>query len=365
MQSSFNIEAASGAYSITIGKGLLADVLARHPQAVCIIDERLQSRLPASVRDRIPIEALESNKSLEASPGVIAALRKLNANRDTHIIAIGGGIIQDIATFAASIYMRGVPWTYLPTTLLGMVDSCIGGKSSLNVLGYKNLAGNFYPPQDVVIDTDFISTLDTEMISGGLCEAAKICYARGPKQFQAYLATGPHAALAPQQAGPVISASLLTKKWFIEIDEFDQKERLLLNFGHTFGHAIEAGTDFAVSHGVAVGLGIFAAVHFATLRGELTAEGARRAADLVQHIETLITPASGPVIKVPPVVDLSVVMQKFEYDKKHKRDTYRIIIPRGDGGLELTSFAKSDETRETVLASYRLVFEQLGWSCSG
>lgn len=178
MPASFDIASASGSYRVTVGTGLLADALRTHAEAIILIDERLAHVLPADAARVIRVAATEDNKSLEQSAPIITRLRKLGANRRTHLLAIGGGIIQDISAFAASIYMRGIPWSYLPTTLLGMVDSCIGGKSSINVYGYKNLIGNFYPPAEIVIDLDFLKSLNVDQMVGGLCEAAKICYAR-------------------------------------------------------------------------------------------------------------------------------------------------------------------------------------------
>lgn len=137
MSDKYEIHSASGHYTIEVGENLIQKVSGLYPDAIYIIDSKLVDRLPGSLSRRIVIEAVEENKALEKSAGYIAELRKLNANRDTHLVSVGGGIIQDITTFIASIYMRGLPWTYLPTTVLSMADSCIGGKSSINVLGYK------------------------------------------------------------------------------------------------------------------------------------------------------------------------------------------------------------------------------------
>jgi 3-dehydroquinate synthase len=359
VQESFEIVSSSGNYAVTIGRDLLAGVVALDPNAIFLIDERLQNALPPSAVKRIVVEAAESRKSLEVMPEIILALREHGANRSSHLIAIGGGVIQDIATFAASIYMRGIRWTYMPTTLLGMADSCIGGKSSINVLGYKNLIGNFYPPEEVVIDVDFIRTLDAEQVIGGLFEAVKICYARGQRPFADYLAEGPTWPLAADVAQRLLTRSLRTKKWFIETDEFDQKERLLLNLGHTFGHALEAATDFGVSHGVAVGIGMLIAIDYARRRDRLTGKGHECAAQLEEHVTTMMNLVVASGVQWPDV-DLSKVMQKFDNDKKHRSDVYRVVLPIGDGALELISEPRDDITREHLHASYAAVFAGLG-----
>ncbi len=361
MQKSFEVSASTGSYNVIVGRHLLQQVMNEHPDAFFIIDELLKSRLPAAISKKIVVEAVEANKSLETIPGIIQQLRKLGADRSSHLVAIGGGIIQDIATFAASIYMRGIPWTYMPTTLLSMVDSCIGGKSSINTLGYKNLVGNFYPPGKVLVDTSFVDTLDAEMIVGGLFEAAKICYARGYPKFLEYLAADPGVPMSADRAQRIIMHSLQTKVWFIETDEFDQKERLLLNFGHTFGHAIEAGTEFGVSHGIGVGLGMLAAVKYARQNNRLAQTGSDRTDHLVQHIKTLLGGGSNNVVQNPPVIDLALVMDKFDHDKKHRSDSFRIIVPQGDGALELISEPKNDKVRNDVVTAYERALQDVGW----
>jgi 3-dehydroquinate synthase len=364
MQESFEISASTGSYPVTVGTNLLSEVVTENPDAIYIVDKILEDRLPSSVTRRIVVEAIEANKSLEFAPYMIKELRKLGANRTSHLFAIGGGIIQDVTTFAASIYMRGVPWTYLPTTLLSMVDSCIGGKSSINAAGYKNLVGNFYPPSKVLVDVSFITTLDAEMIVGGLYEAAKICYASGYSGFVDYLAQGPSCPMSEVQAQLVILQSLRTKKWFIEVDEFDQKERLLLNFGHTFGHAMEAGTDFGISHGIGVGIGMLVANEYAKIHGNLTSDGLARVDHLASHVRALLGPGASHVLAKLPVIDLGLVMDKFDHDKKHQTGSYRIIIPRGDGGLELIPAPKTDKVRRDIVAAFEAALGQIPWPFS-
>lgn len=361
MQESFDIVSSSGAYNVTAGNGLLEQVIIEHPNAIFMVDQRLADFIPASITRRIMIEATEANKSLERMPEVILQLRELGANRTSHLVAIGGGVIQDIATFAASVYMRGIPWTYMPTTLLGMADSCIGGKSSINMLGYKNLVGNFYPPERVLIDMRFVATLNADQVVGGLFEAAKICYAKGYEAFLDYLKESPTFPMAQDNAQRVIVRSLKTKKWFIETDEFDQKERLLLNFGHTFGHALEAGTDFGISHGVAVGVGMVVAVEYAKHAGLLTAVGIERASHLISHVRSMIGDGLAKVMDSPPKVDLVLVMEKFNNDKKHRTEHYRMVVPQADGGLELISEPRNDATRSCIEAAYLSGLSLIGY----
>lgn len=352
MPESFEISASSGRYRVTVGSGLLADTLREHAGAVILIDERLTGALPAGEERVIKVAAAEGNKSLEQAAPIVANLRELGAHRRTHLLAIGGGIIQDIATFVASIYMRGISWSYLPTTLLGMVDSCIGGKSSINVYGYKNLVGNFYPPTEVIVDLDFLRSLDVEPVIGGLCEVAKICYARSAEEFAAYLADGPAAAITPTQAERIVIRSLRAKQWFIEIDEFDQKERLLLNFGHTFSHAIEAGTEFRVTHGVGVGIGMLVAEEYAKQQTLLSGVGGENVGRLTGHVRKLLN-------QLPQLtgelrnIDLDLIAEKFDNDKKHHADQYRIVVPKGIGKLELIGVPRTEQGRMAIRKAYQ------------
>lgn len=191
MSDLYEIVSSSGNYQIEVGPELIQKTARLLPEAVYIIDQNLIDRIPAEIKKRVVIEAVETNKALEAIPEYVASLGRLGVTRDMHLVAVGGGIIQDITTFIASIYMRGLSWTYLPTTVLSMADACIGGKSSINVFKFKNLVGNFYPPKEIYIDLSFISTLSEDMIIGGLFEAAKICYAKDQECFSRYISLQP------------------------------------------------------------------------------------------------------------------------------------------------------------------------------
>jgi 3-dehydroquinate synthase len=361
MRDSFEVASSSGGYSVVSDTGLLAEAVSKNPSGIFLIDARLQKHLLAGVTRRVEIEANENSKSLERIPQIVGKLRELGANRDSHLIAIGGGTIQDIAAFSASIYMRGIPWTYMPTTLLGMTDSCIGGKSSINVLGYKNLVGNFCPPAQVLIDLNFIESLNTEQMVAGLYEAVKICYARGYQAFQDYLSESPCASMNPLDAQRTIMRSLRTKKWFIEVDEFDQNERLLLNFGHSFGHALEAGTGFRVSHGIAVGIGMLVSMEYANMRSWMSDTGLSVTAQLRNYICSLLGESDTCVVEPPPPINLALVMEKFEGDKKHLSDFYRIVVPREDGALTLTTEPRNKIVRGDIATAYGRAFAEIGW----
>lgn len=210
----------------------------------------------------IEIESGEEAKDISGVARILSTLASKAANKETKLIVVGGGTIQDLATFVASTYMRGINWDFYPTTLQAMADSCIGGKSAINVGRYKNLIGNFYPPNNIYIDATLIRTLDPEDITCGLLEAIKICFAARNQETELVLdiilGSDISDKISDETFENVIEYSLKSKKYFIEQDEFDRGIRRKLNFGHTYGHAIEAASDFKVHHGLAVGVGILA-----------------------------------------------------------------------------------------------------------
>jgi 3-dehydroquinate synthase len=337
MQELSNLEiiTSTGRYGIQIGLGI-SRTLINDASVIVIIDHNVLLHYPhLAIKGRtITIKAEECFKTLDTVALLIEQLREMGATRKTHIVAVGGGITQDLTTFVASVYMRGLRWTYVPTTLLAMFDSCIGGKSSINVGKFKNIAGNFYPPDTVVIDPEFYNTLSTIQKTEGLCEAVKICYADNDNAFTKYinLATQKIITTGNKQLIPIIFLSLSTKKRFIEEDEFDQGARLLLNFGHTFGHAIESATAFEISHGIGVGLGMLAAMRFSERKAWIS-PGQPRATQLAQYLRSLLT--LNPVLYSSlQTMSAQTAFASFQADKKHSNSTFTIIAFNSAGQLE-------------------------------
>jgi 3-dehydroquinate synthase len=233
---------------------------------------RLYSRELKEILDfhqTILIDATESNKSIE---NIIPVFKKLVENkirRDHCLIAIGGGIIQDITCFIASTINRGVRWKLIPTTLLSQADSCIGSKSSINLSEAKNILGTFYPPNAVHICVGYLKTLAKKEIHSGVGEIIKV---HAIKSCEAYdkLSADYEAILEENHVlMQYIKASLLIKKEYIELDEFDKGPRNIFNYGHSFGHAIESATNFEIPHGIAVTIGMGLANYVSTELGYL------------------------------------------------------------------------------------------------
>lgn len=337
----FTVATSIGSYQVRIGEGQLASAIASAD--VVLVDAALAAGLPATDRPVIRLDASEDAKTLAGCERVILELREAGVRRGQRLVAVGGGVVQDVGTFVADVYMRGLPWSYVPTTLMAMADSCIGGKSSINVGEVKNLIGGIYPPTSVQVDPLFLDSLGPAAIGAGLSEAAKIAYCRGWECFTGYLERFANFADAP---AALIAHVLQAKKWFIEIDEFDRAERRLLNFGHTFGHALESAVGHSIPHGLAVSIGVLcASAHPAAAQDERTDA-------LRQHCLALLAMAPQAVARALAAFDPAVYERAFRSDKKHTADSFTLILPAHGGGVHecsqpATAASWSDISRAT------------------
>ena len=346
----FSVVSSSGGYGVEIGPALSSTGITACENQVVICDRYFSKKYIEIGFNVIGVDAFEESKSLDQMSAVILALRKFGANRETIIIAVGGGVIQDIATFVASVYMRGLSWSYFPTTLLGMVDSCIGGKSSINVGKYKNLIGSFYPPDRICIDLQFINTLTAEQRVAGLFEAVKICFASSEDVFDQFIKLNMEANSSAEKFHALIKLTLVAKKWFIEVDEYDKKERQLLNFGHTFGHAIEGAGNFSIPHGIAVGIGMLAAIKCARLTGQFD-DLPPRVVLLERYVKVQLATVSS-FLRSLEKISSSDLMDSFCMDKKHNQSHFYVIVPDEAGRLVRLGLEKSDTNRALISSTF-------------
>ena len=198
--------------------------------------------------------ASEDSKTMESVMELVDFFHERKMTKSSRVVSIGGGITQEISCFASSIFLRGVEWFFFPTTLLASSDSCIGGKSGLNYRGVKNRLGTFHPPGGVFIDVSFFKSLSKYAYIDGFGEITKACLLN--ERYSEYFLNA-----KSRDITDLISKSLSVKKDIIEADELEKGARRLLNYGHTFGHALEAYTNNRISHGRAVLWGIDAANH--------------------------------------------------------------------------------------------------------
>lgn len=340
--SELKVRSASGDYIVHVGSHFSMDEMPS--ERVILVDSAVAGFIHSGEKV-IKIVAEEKNKTLQTCEHVIQDMKAFGMNRKSTLVAIGGGYVQDIATLSCALYMRGINWQYFPTTLMSMMDSCVGGKSSINVGNFKNLVGNFYPPKDIFVDLSFADSLDEVAIACGLLEGLKICYASGPDDFERFCELRRSSSVLNCQSGQdFVEHVLKCKKWFIETDEFDTGVRQLLNFGHTFGHALEAACSFAIPHGIAIGIGMLAAVDFAR-ESESKIELA-----LEQEILKILESVRPTVQRGFEIFDSQIFANAFSGDKKHTSSLFRPVLSI-HGKLEIKEIGRSNDVLEKAITS--------------
>lgn len=290
----------------------------------------------------IIIDATENQKSYEGIIPVINLIIEKGFHKNNTLIAIGGGITQDVVAFISSILFRGVKWELIPTTLLAQCDSCIGSKTSINFGCYKNQVGGFYPPRNVYIAPHFLKTLHERELKSGLGEMLHYYVVGGKEDFEFFADNYKRAMSDDVILQKLIFRSLAIKKGYIEIDEYDRNERQIFNYGHSFGHAIESMTDYAVPHGIAVSYGMDIANNLAVEMGIQTPE----VRDRIRKVtEFFWNPDDIPSFDIDNYINL------LRRDKKNKGNKLGIIICTDYGNLS-KHMIKVDEKFRKILVAY-------------
>ncbi len=270
----------------------------------------------------------EEQKSLEAAGRLYHELTNCFAQRTTPILALGGGVIGDLAGFVAATYMRGVPLVQLPTTLLSQVDSSIGGKVAVDHGQLKNKIGAFYQPKLVIADIDTLKTLPAEELASGLAEVIKSAAIRSEELF-AYLEGNLDRikSLDKSALEEVVFQTAKIKAEVVEKDELDLGLRNILNYGHTIGHALESVSDFGIRHGNAVAIGMLAAARISNQMGMLDRTDVIR---LKKVIEKAGLPEEIPSRKVEEI------MRAMKHDKKVSGDKIKFVLLKSIGSVLVT-----------------------------
>jgi 3-dehydroquinate synthase len=291
----------------------------------------------------ILIDATEDNKSIQQIIPVIEKLVSNKIRRDHTLLAIGGGIIQDITCFIASTLMRGVTWHFAPTTLLAQADSCIGSKSSVNLGSSKNILGTFNPPERIVIDAGFLDTLDPRDVRSGIGEIIKVHAIDGAESFDRLAAEFDALTEDRTVLARFIRSALLIKQRYIEVDEWDRGVRNIFNYGHSFGHAIEAATGFAIPHGIAVTMGMAIANDIAVQRG-LTPVSNR------DRMRPVLRKNYGEYGAFP--IENEALLAALMKDKKNTSTRLVVILPTGaEARIERVQVPPDDEFRSQCSAA--------------
>lgn len=334
------IQSRSHPYTVedfgTLGEAI--DSLGRLDQTHFLVDRALLDRIRRACGERLPesrlvsLEASEHAKSYGRLEQVFLDLLERNLKRSGTLVVVGGGVLQDAGCFIASVLSRGIRWVLIPTTLLAQADSCIGSKSSINIGAYKNQIGTFYPPHRVLLVPETLRTLPYDELRSGLGEVIKLQLLSSEAGFDDLMRDLADFERLPLEAREPLLArwvqrSMDVKQPVIEADEFDRGQRLLLNYGHTFGHAYESTTNYGIPHGIAVILGMLTA----------TAVSARLGMVPAAHVDRLLSvlrPWHEPYAAKLAAVGREPMLQALAKDKKNSATGLTCILTRGFGAME-------------------------------
>ena len=343
-------------YGIAIRAGLLRthDMAALAPgrQVFVVSDSNVAPLYLDGLRARFAdhelhahvLPAGEQEKTLARFGEVMAAMAAAGARRDVTVVALGGGVVGDLAGFAAACWMRGVRCVQVPTTLLAMVDSSVGGKTAVDLPAGKNLVGAFHQPAAVVVDTDTLATLPVRELRAGLAEVLKYGAIVDPDFFD-WIETHADALLAREPAAleDAIARSCAHKAAIVSRDEHEQGERMLLNFGHTFGHAIETAQGYGgLLHGEAVAVGMVLAAKLSARLGLAPPADAGRLAKVLDRL--------GLPTAVPDGLDAEALLARMRLDKKAVSAGLRLVLWRGIGAAEVRGDVPEAEIRAVLHA---------------
>jgi len=344
-------------YPIFIGadvlKGIGADLFTHRigNRHVVIADDRVAGlyagRLAESLRDAgldfslLTFPHGEGSKHLGTVADLASGLARLGVDRQGTLIALGGGVTGDITGFLASIYMRGIPFVQVPTTLLAQVDSSVGGKTGVDIPEGKNLLGTFYQPRAVYIDSRVLSTLPSAELLNGLAEVIKYGVIRD-REFFGFLEAQQAAILALDQTvlAELIGRCCAIKAEVVAADEREADLRRILNYGHSIGHAVEAASGYRLPHGLAVAIGMVAANRLAVVNGLLAEADSSRVVALLE--------AYGLPVRIPAGYQISQIKEYLKSDKKSVGGRVFFVLPEQLGLVQISD-AVSEAQIEAVL----------------
>ena len=354
MLKTVHVELGDRSYRIAIGPGARSHLksengLTRDSGEIVVVTDQvvarhwlaaLQSVLPRAARV-IQIPAGEASKALRSVEAIAEQLAQWRVDRNGVIVALGGGVVGDLAGFVASVWNRGVRFYQVPTTLLAAIDASVGGKTGVNTRAGKNLIGTFHQPQLVVVDTDFLATLPEREYIAGLSESIKHAAIRDPELFDWHAANAAAIRARDSRLLPeLVARNCAIKADVVSRDERESGLRAILNYGHTIGHAIEALFEYELLHGECVALGMLAENHIAVARGLLD----RATAD---RIRSLIA-ALGLPTRLPKPIAPDAAWRYCLVDKKNQAGGVHAVLLRNVGDPVRVGDVASSEAASAV-----------------
>ena len=299
------------------------------------------------------IKACEETKNLDTVLGICDSFITQNINKISNVFVIGGGVLQDLGGTSSYLYKRGIPWQYIPTTLLGISDSCLGGKTAVNYKNYKNLLGLFSAPKEVLLCHEFIASMTKEDIYCGFGEIFRLLITGGENAYRVFEKNINDALDGNNNAQKkLILSSLLIKKAVIEADEFEINIRKSMNYGHTIGHAIEAISSFRIPHGIAVTLGILIETKLA-VDLQLTPDSILPR--LVKGAQKIL---EDKYIKIIESIEFDELSDYLRKDKKTMGNKFNFSYLQSVGNMQF-SYNDIDETKDLIINSKDTIIKGL------
>jgi 3-dehydroquinate synthase len=346
-----------GQYTVSVGSGILGSLstqmperggifLITSPEIWALWGEHMRTSLAPKEPTVLFLPPGERHKRLSQVERLVTEMTKARADRSSLLIAFGGGVTGDVGGFVSAIYMRGIDYIQIPTTLLAQVDSSVGGKTGVNLQTGKNLVGCFYPPQHVIADIALLRTLPQRELRAGIYESIKAGLIRDKALFHFIeQCREPIDQGDPVSLEKMVATSIQIKADVVGLDERELGLRMILNFGHTLGHAIEAATDYrALLHGEAIAWGMVAALHISRQRNLLTAEETERIENLLLYFK----PPPLPPLRPKRLLDAA------SGDKKNRAGVRRFVLLEGLGNAVVVEDVTDAEVLAAIESTWQL-----------
>ncbi len=346
LKTTIQIEHPNGRYNVIVGQKLLSRlrVLAALDGPVVVVTDANVGRLYTNQLESaatITVPAGERYKRLETVSTLYDEFLSAGLDRQGTVVALGGGVVGDMAGFAAATYMRGVGFVQCPTTLLAMVDASVGGKTGVDLPQGKNLVGAFKQPTAVIADLDTLATLPPEEFAGGMAEVVKSGLIGDPQlfdQLESKEALHRHSPVEILQS--IVVNTIRVKQAVVQADPYESGRRAVLNLGHTFGHAIEQVSGYQIGHGYGVAMGLVAAARLSAVLGHCDPT-------LEQRIEAVLLKQQLPV-RIPAGLEADAIIQAMSSDKKKMAGQLRFILLRDVGDVFVHSDVEETAVQEVI-----------------